>query len=118
MSYESFRPAPAGQQTVSAAAQEAAIRELPPWMRAEASRSVSRSADSTGAAHLTAQQGVQQHASSTEQQDLQVVLPFMCGRLQPQHHVLAFNCRFQVGAWEWEGLLLLINIRTSCQLTS
>lgn len=53
--------------------EEAAIRELPPWMRAEASRSVSRSADSTGNAHFGMQQGVQQ-ASSTEQQDLQVML--------------------------------------------
>ncbi|CAL5228299.1 g11405 [Coccomyxa viridis] len=60
-----------GQQLLPGAIEEAALRELPPWMRAEASASVSRSADSTGAAQVTAQQGVQQHASSTEQQDLQ-----------------------------------------------
>ena len=60
----------AGQQGVSAAAEEIAARELPPWMRAEASVSVSRSTDSTGAAQqLTA---AQQQASSTDQQDLQV----------------------------------------------
>lgn len=41
--------------------------------------SVSRSADSTGAAQVTAQQGAQQHASSTEQQDLQVGPPPICG---------------------------------------
>ena len=72
---------PAGQQALPGAIEEAALRELPPWMRAEASVSVSRSADSTGAAQVTAQQGVQQHASSTEQQDLQVRHAIICGVL-------------------------------------
>ena len=66
---------PAGQQVLPGAMEEAALRELPPWMRAEASMSVSRSADSTGAGQVTAQQGAQQHASSTEQQDLHVGRP-------------------------------------------
>ena len=72
---------PAGQQALPGAMEEAALRELPPWMRAEASVSVSRSADSTGAAQVTAQQGMQQHASSTEQQDLQVRNTVICGIL-------------------------------------
>ena len=61
----------AGQQTVSEPLEEVVARELPPWMRAETSMSVSRSAESTGAAQFPGQQGVQQ-ASSTKQQSLQV----------------------------------------------
>ena len=53
--------------------EDVVARELPPWMRAEASASVSRSADSTGAAQIPRQQGAQQ-ASSTEQESLQVRL--------------------------------------------
>ena len=53
--------------------EDVVARELPPWMRAEASVSVSRSADSTGAAQFPGQPGTQQ-ASSTEQESLQVSL--------------------------------------------
>ena len=53
--------------------EDVVARKLPPWMRAEASASVSRSADSTGAAQFPGQQGAQQ-ASSTEQESLQVRL--------------------------------------------
>ena len=68
--------------------EDVVARELPPWMRAEASASVSRSADSTGAAHFPGQQGAQQ-ASSTEQQSLQVRL--LSHGLPPIKNTVAFS---------------------------
>ena len=66
--------------------EDVVARELPPWMRAEASASDSRSADSTGAAQLPGQQGAQQ-ASSTEQESLQVSL--QAHGLLPIKHTVA-----------------------------
>ena len=76
--------------------EDVVARELPPWMRAEASASDSRSADSTGAAQLPGQQGAQQ-ASSTEQESLQVSLQAH-GLLPIKHTVAVRRLLVDVGS--------------------